>query len=88
MLKLNKETINDALSYGFPTDTIKIRYKNTTLSVIRNQMNYDLDFIKKVLWIEDLRKNKQYWINTKDIASVEVSINSTSRDPVVKVGEI
>lgn len=85
---MNKETINDALSYGFPTDRIKIRYKNTTLSVIRNQMDYDLDFIKKVLWIMDLRKKKQYWINTKDIASVEVSINSTSRDPVVKVGEI
>ena len=85
---MNKQTINDALSYGFPTDKIKIRHNNSTLIVTRNQMNYDLDFIKKVLWIEDLRKNKQYWIDTRSIKSVEVTVISTSEDPVVKVGEI
>ena len=48
-----------------------------------------LDFKNKVLWIEDLTNGKHYWINTKDIASVEVDI--LSADPVenvVKVGEI
>lgn len=88
MLKLNKQTISDALSFGFPTDRIKIRHNNSTLIVTRNQMNYDLDFLKKVLWIEDLRKNKQYWIDTRSIKSVEVTIISTSEDPTAKVGEI
>ena len=85
---MNKQTISDALSFGFPTDRIKIRYNNSTLIVTRNQMNYDLDFLKKVLWIEDLRKNKQYWIDTRSIKSVEVTIISTSEDPTAKVGEI
>lgn len=85
---MNKQTISDALSFGFPTDRIKIRHNNSTLIVTRNQMNYDLDFLKKVLWIEDLRKNKQYWIDTRSIKSVEVTIISTSEDPTAKVGEI
>lgn len=52
-------------------------------------MHHDLDFLKKVLWIEDLTNNKQYWINTKDIASVEVEIFSHNPNGnVAKVGEI
>lgn len=86
---MNKQTIDSALSYGFPNDKIKIRYNSISLRLTRNRMHHDLDFNKKVLWIEDLTNNKQYWINTKDIASVEVEIVST--DPVgnvAKVGEI
>ena len=88
-MKVNKQTIDGALTYGFPNDKIKIRYKSTSLTLTRNRMHHDLDFLKKVLWIVDLTNNKHYWINTKDISAVEVEI--FSHDPnedVAKVGEI
>ena len=86
---MNKKTIDDALSYGFPNDKIKIRYNTTSLTLTRNRMHHDLDFKAKTLWIEDLTTNKHYYIDTKCIKSVEVEI--FSHDPienVAKVGEI
>ena len=88
---MNKQKIADALNYGFPTDKIKIRYNNASLTFKRNQMTYDLDFINKTLCLVISKPRKyprQYLIATKYIKGIRVTTIPPTTDPVAEVGEI